>query len=97
MLDKIILKELNLKMVKEFQFHEIRKWRFDWCIPSHKIAIEEEGGVWTQGRHTRGKGFIEDMEKYNTATAMGWKVIRILPGEYGKALRFIEMILKQKV
>lgn len=96
MLDKIILKELNLKVVKEHQFHETRKWRFDWCIPSHKIAIEEEGSVWTNGRHTRGKGFIGDMEKYNTATAMGWKIIRILPGKYGEALRYIEMIIKLK-
>jgi hypothetical protein len=33
----------------------------------------------------------------NTATAMGWKIIRILPGKYGDALRYIEMILKLNV
>lgn len=94
MLDKIILKELKLKVEKEYKFHPTRKWRMDWAIPSHKICCEEEGAVWTNGRHTRGAGFIGDMEKYNTATSMGWRIIRIVPGDYGKALRFIEEIIK---
>jgi len=41
------------------------------------IAVEIEGGVWTGGRHTRGAGFRQDMEKYNEATAMGWRVFRV--------------------
>jgi len=94
MLDKIILKELKLKTEKEYKFHPIRKWKFDFCIPSIRVAIEIEGAVWTQGRHTRGAGFIADMEKYNTATAMGWRIFRIVPGDYGKALRFIEQLIK---
>lgn len=94
MLDKIILKELKLKVEREYMFHPTRKWKFDFCIPSLMIAIEIEGAVWTQGRHTRGAGFIADMEKYNTATAMGWRIFRIVPGDYGKALRFIEQLIK---
>jgi len=43
------------------------------------VALEVEGGVWTGGRHTRGAGFIEDMEKYNAAACMGWFVLRIMP------------------
>lgn len=27
----------------EYQFHETRKYRFDWAIPEYKIAIEYEG------------------------------------------------------
>jgi very-short-patch-repair endonuclease len=97
MLDKIILQELKLTVEKEYVFHPTRKWRADWSIPSHKIIIEEEGGVWKKnggGRHNRGAGFIADMEKYNTATAMGWRIFRIVPGDYGKALRFIEQLIK---
>lgn len=70
---------LKVEVVPELQFHPTRKWRFDYAIPSHKIAIEVEGGVWNNGRHTRGKGFLNDMEKYNSATLMGWRLFRVTP------------------
>lgn len=47
------------------------------------IAIEVEGGAFTRGRHTRGAGFIGDMEKYNAATSMGWRVFRVTPSQFG--------------
>ena len=71
--------DLGVECVKEYRFHSTRKWRFDYAIPEHKIAIEVEGGVWTGGRHTSPKGFLGDMEKYNTATVMGWRVLRTTP------------------
>ena len=40
----------------EHRFHPKRKWRFDFAIPSKMIAFEFEGGVFTQGRHSRGVG-----------------------------------------
>lgn len=61
---------------KEYKFHPKRKWRFDRADTERKIAIEFEGGVYSGGRHTRGKGFEGDCEKYNAATAMGWRVFR---------------------
>lgn len=63
--------DLHIEVVKEYKFHPVRKWRFDYAIIDHKIALEVEGGVWTGGRHTSPKGFLGDMEKYNTATLMG--------------------------
>ena len=38
------------------------------------VAIEIEGGIFLNGRHTRGRGFQEDLTKYNMATALGWRV-----------------------
>jgi|SRR5690625_1098981 len=76
-----LLESLGVEVVTELRFHPIRRWRFDFAIPSHKIAIEKEGGVWTRGRHTRGKGYIGDMEKYNNATALGWRVLRFTPDQ----------------
>ena len=76
---KIIEAETGLIAVKEYKFHPTRKWRFDYCIPSEMIAIEIEGGAFTNGRHTRGKGFIEDMRKYNEAVILGWRLIRFTP------------------
>lgn len=71
--------DLGVECVKEYRFHPVRRWRFDYAIPEHKIALEVEGGVWTGGRHIRGAGFLGDMEKYNTATVMGWRVMRTTP------------------
>lgn len=73
--------DLKVECVKEYRFHPTRMWRFDYAIPAHKIAIEVEGGVWTGGRHTSSVGFLGDMEKYNTATVMGWRVLRTVPDE----------------
>ena len=73
--------DLGVECVKEYQFHPTRKWRFDYAIPAHKIALEVEGGVWTAGRHTRPQGFLGDIEKYNSATLMGWRVFRTTPSE----------------
>ena len=66
-------------VVTEYQFHPKRKWRFDYAIPSHKIAIEVEGGAWIDGRHNRASGFLKDMEKYNAAAVMGWRLLRVTP------------------
>lgn len=71
--------DLRVECIKEHQFHDKRKWRFDYAIPTHRIALEVEGGVWTGGRHTRPQGFLNDIEKYNTATLMGWRVFRCTP------------------
>lgn len=70
------LKALKIDFVQEFQFHEKRKWRADFHISNTKLLIEVEGGIWSNGRHTRGKGYLGDMEKYNTATLMGYQVLR---------------------
>lgn len=87
--------DLNVDCVKEFKFHPKRRWRFDYAIPEHKIAVEVEGGVWTGGRHTRPQGFLGDIEKYNTATLMGWRVFRTTPDELLKTGTLI--LLKQAI
>lgn len=73
--------DLKVECFKEYRFHPKRLWRFDYAIPAHKIALEVEGGVWTGGRHIRAQGFLGDMEKYNTATLMGWRVFRTTPDD----------------
>jgi len=93
MLKHILESHFKLPVTEEFKFHPKRRWRFDYCIESKMIAIEIEGGVWIKGRHTRPQGFINDMEKYNTATAMGYSVIRIQTLDYSSAVKYIEQIL----
>jgi very-short-patch-repair endonuclease len=82
--------------VREHRFHDKRKWRFDFAWPELKLAAEVEGGTWTGGRHTRGVGFEKDCEKYNSATALGWKVYRFTSGMIsdGSAVLVIENAIK---
>ena len=65
--------------VAEHRFHPIRKWRFDFAVPSSRIAIEIDGGVWAGGRHSGGAGQIKDMEKFNMAAIYGWRVMKYTP------------------
>lgn len=88
---KFIQDWLGLECVREYKFHPVRRWRFDYAIPACKVAVEVEGGVWTGGRHVSPKGFLGDMKKYNTAAVMGWKVLRCTPKELNTA-RMVEMI-----
>ena len=63
----------------ELQFHPTRKWRFDYAWEGQKIAVEVHGGVYRQGRHTRGEGFTTDREKMTEAALLGWTVIEVTP------------------
>jgi very-short-patch-repair endonuclease len=65
------------KPVCEFQFHPVRKWRIDFYWHDARLALEAEGAVWTNGRHTRGAGFVGDMEKYNELTCVGIRLLRV--------------------
>jgi len=67
---------LKIEHIREYKFLHDRRFRFDIAIPQHKIAIEFEGGIWTKGRHTRGRGYAKDAKKYNLATMHGWRLLR---------------------
>ena len=58
-----------------------RKWRFDYFFEweGKRVAVECEGGVWSGGRHTRGGGYVGDMEKYMAAASVGVVVLRVTP------------------
>lgn len=64
--------------VPEYKFSE-RKFRFDFAWPSERVAAEIEGGVWSRGRHTRAAGYEMDLEKYNLAASLEWRVFRYTP------------------
>lgn len=96
--------ELNLQMWcndqcmllhTEFIFDNThgRKWRFDWAIPSMKIAVEYEGIMSAKSRHTSVTGFTNDAEKYNKASQQGWKVIRLTAVNYTTLLNELNLCI----
>lgn len=84
--------------VAEHRFSPPRRWRFDYAWPEQKVALEQEGGVWTRGRHTRGKGYLADMDKYNSAAILGWIVIRATPSQVqdGTAFTWVQQALMSR-
>jgi hypothetical protein len=104
-----ITQGIGATVVREFRFHPTRRWRFDLAIerlvtPDFersrlvKLAIEIEGGLFVTagGRHNRGAGMRADMEKYNEAVLLGWRILRVLPEwvQSGKAFTLVERAVK---
>jgi len=66
----------------EHRFHPVRMWRFDYAIPSRKVAIDYQGhagfvmkrsdGTPIPSGHSTIKGLTNDCEKSNEAQLAGW-------------------------
>lgn len=78
--------------VVEFLFHPTRNWRFDFAWPriqfegrfgreSGGVYLEVQGGIFVQGRHTRGAALLKEWEKLNEATILGWRPLFCQPKE----------------
>jgi hypothetical protein len=93
---EIHLNELKIPFVREWKFCSTRKWRADFMLSPlgslEPILVEIEGGVWNNGAHVRGKHFLSDMEKYNTAAALGYTLFRFTPEQIlkGEAKAWIQ-------
>ena len=89
------LRAVGITLEREYRFHPERLWRLDLADVPAKLGIEVEGGVWADGRHTRGKGFTEDCVKYAELAILGWRLIRVTTGQVrdGLALGWVERAL----
>jgi hypothetical protein len=65
--------------VLEYRFAPPRRWRFDAAWIDAKVALEVDGAIWRNGRHTRGSGWVKDTEKLNEAACRGWRLLRLQP------------------
>ena len=86
------LKAYKIEFEQEFRFDPKRKWRADFHLVGKMILIEVEGGIWSNGRHTRAKGYLGDMEKYNSATALGYSVYRYSTEQVKSGLAIKEIL-----
>lgn len=79
------------------EYEKPRDWRCDFVWPSLRLIVEVEGGVWTQGRHTRGSGFTKDTIKYNALVNAGWNLQRFTGEQVrsGEALNRICQVISE--
>jgi very-short-patch-repair endonuclease len=82
----------------EVRFHPVRKWRADYLWRQERLICEVDGGVFVQGRHSRGAGIEKDVEKFAEAMALGYRVLRVTTRHVknGQAVTWIERILKEQ-
>lgn len=93
----------------EYRF-SARQFAFDLAWPARKIAVEQEGGIYGRGKacplchrkpvgaHTSIERLKSDMEKYNLAACLGWRVIRVRPEETasGAAMAWLDAVILGK-
>lgn len=65
----------------EYKFHPKRNWHIDIVLKCCKFAIEIEGGATAGPGHRNIGKFLKDIEKYNEAAILGWRIMRIRPVE----------------
>lgn len=87
-------KENGYKLETEYKFDSVRKWRFDFCFPQLKVAIEYEGIFSGKSRHTTMGGYLEDTKKYNRAAVLGWRIIRVTANNAKDILQLLKEMMK---
>jgi very-short-patch-repair endonuclease len=74
-----------------------RKYEFDFAFPSHKTALEVQGGVWKKGGHSTGTGITRDCEKACLAHVHGWRLLPVTGDQIksGKAILWLVAVLAE--
>lgn len=68
----------------EYRFHPVRKWRIDYFFVRARVGLEVQGGIFIQGRHSRGASLLKEYEKLNEAAAMGIRMLYCTPQQLKK-------------
>jgi len=77
--ERLLLRHQLPQPIREYRFHPVRKWRFDFAWPKIKLAVEIDGHTFdgsVPGNHARGKKYQNDCIKQNAAQLDGWAVLR---------------------
>jgi hypothetical protein len=72
-----------------------RQFRFDRAWPAQMVAVEVQGGVWSQNGHARPSMVDHDCVKFSIAAAFGWRVLPVTKEmiESGQAVELIRQAL----
>ena len=90
------LTQAQIPFQEEFRFEPKRRWRFDFLVDN--FGIEIVGGLWMKrSGHSQGRAQLDDMEKFNHAALLGYRVLQFSPDQVksGEAIGFIEKCIPQ--
>ena len=89
---------------QEYRFSPPRRFAFDFAWPAIRLAVEKEGGIYGRagkgkecplcgrkapGAHTSVERLLSDMEKYNLAAELGWRLLRFRPEHFKSGEAFV--------
>jgi very-short-patch-repair endonuclease len=61
---------------REYRFAPPRRFRLDFAWVEKRVGVEITGGIWTQGRHSRGgPAQINEIDKRNLLASTGWTLL----------------------
>lgn len=87
----------SLTLDTEYRFMKERRWEFDYAFSAVKIAVEYEG-IFKKDKgktgHTSITGVLRDIEKYNAAMLLGWRIIRVTAKDYDTVLRKLDKMME---
>lgn len=80
----------------EVVFAPPRKFRADYLFRAAKVIVEQNGGIWTKGGHSSGRGILRDYEKANLAQREGFKYFSYTPQQLasGAAVEELKAVLR---
>lgn len=83
------------KPITQYEFHPEIRWRFDFCWPDKKLAVEVQG--YGQG-HTSYLSMLKDYRKHNYAVSKGWTMLYFMsehlsPSSLHHTIRLLEEML----
>lgn len=93
------LRAAKIPFGREYKAIIGRRFKWDFMVPGVNggFLIEVQGGIWTKGGHSTGKGITRDCEKLNLATLSGFRCLAVTKEhiESGQALMWIQQALTQ--
>jgi hypothetical protein len=80
----------------QYRFFPGHQYRWDRCWVAQMVAVEVQGGVWSNGAHSRGSGVQRDCLKLSIGAALGWRVLPVTREmiESGRAVELIAQALE---
>jgi very-short-patch-repair endonuclease len=98
-LEDELARQLDLEGItyeRQVKVIEGRKFAWDFLVAG-MILLEVDGGIYVQGRHTRGAGYTKDCEKTALAVIEGWRVMRVTSDqvESGEACQWIKKAIER--
>jgi hypothetical protein len=87
--------EVVRSYLRNYQGIPDRKFEFDFAWPSHKVALEVQGGIFRKMGHSTGVGITRDCEKACLGAINGWRLLPVTAQQIrsGQALEWITIVL----
>lgn len=69
-----------------------------WPMAQGGVCVEVQGGTWSQGAHSRGRGYRRDAEKRAAVQMRGWLALDVTADmiDDGSAVRLIAAALGEQ-